>query len=196
MVQGNGAGVEGRRPELAAAFVSVELRQEVGPHRRPDAVDQNSSPWARCLDPPREQARLCHQCQLHNACFPFQDRTRAALLDNLHDELHAHTQAMLGLGPEEDKFENGGHGGFLESFKVQAQEWLAIARAARCVCVGVDPGKTAGQSPRDPNPRAQVPTRGAWAAGASQLFAEGRGIGECEQSEHQQRLWPSSTSFL
>ncbi|XP_065388660.1 rap1 GTPase-activating protein 2 isoform X5 [Macaca fascicularis] len=47
----------------------------------------------------------------------LEDRTRAALLDNLHDELHAHTQAMLGLGPEEDKFENGGHGGFLESFK-------------------------------------------------------------------------------
>lgn len=49
---------------------------------------------------------------------PFQDRTRAALLDNLHDELHTHTQIMLGLGPEEDKFENGAHGGFLESFKV------------------------------------------------------------------------------
>lgn len=48
----------------------------------------------------------------------LQDRTRAALLDNLHDELHGHTQAMLGLGPEEDKLENGGHGGFLESFKV------------------------------------------------------------------------------
>lgn len=47
-----------------------------------------------------------------------QDRTRAALLDNLHDELHGHTQTMLGLGPEEDKLENGGHGGFLESFKV------------------------------------------------------------------------------
>lgn len=40
------------------------------------------------------------------------------MLDNLHDELHGHTQTMLGLGPEEDKLENGGHGGFLESFKV------------------------------------------------------------------------------
>lgn len=28
---------------------------------------------------------------------------------------------MLGMGPEEDKFENGGHGGFLESFKVWTQ---------------------------------------------------------------------------
>lgn len=50
----------------------------------------------------------------------LQDRTRAALLDNLHDELHGHTQTMLGLGPEEDKLENGGHGGFLESFKVNS----------------------------------------------------------------------------
>lgn len=50
----------------------------------------------------------------------LQGRTRAALLDNLHDELHRQSQAMLGLGQvgEEDKLENGGHGGLLESFKV------------------------------------------------------------------------------
>ena len=50
----------------------------------------------------------------------FQGRTRAALLDNLHDELHRQSQATLGLGQagEEDKLENGGHGGLLESFKV------------------------------------------------------------------------------
>lgn len=64
-----------------------------------------------------------HHCPLPRGprLSPFlllQDRTRAALLDNLHDELHGHTQTMLGLGPEEDKLENGGHGGFLESFKV------------------------------------------------------------------------------
>ncbi|XP_067864432.1 rap1 GTPase-activating protein 2-like isoform X2 [Heptranchias perlo] len=47
----------------------------------------------------------------------LEDRTRAALLDNLHDELHSQTQAMLGLGSDEEKMENGGHGGFLESFK-------------------------------------------------------------------------------
>lgn len=50
----------------------------------------------------------------------FQGRTRAALLDNLHDELHRQSQTALGLGQvgEEDKLENGGHGGLLESFKV------------------------------------------------------------------------------
>lgn len=102
---------------LAAAFVSMDLSLDIGPYHCRDAVGQKNSPWARCREPPRERAQLCLQCQLHSPHpLPFQDRTRAALLDNLHDELHAHTQAMLGLGPEEDKFENGGHGGFLESF--------------------------------------------------------------------------------
>ncbi|XP_062329954.1 rap1 GTPase-activating protein 2a isoform X7 [Osmerus eperlanus] len=60
-----------------------------------------------------------------NACYKsdkfakLEGRTRAALLDNLHDELHRQTQATLGLGQagEEDRLENGGHGGLLESFK-------------------------------------------------------------------------------
>ncbi|XP_035390064.1 rap1 GTPase-activating protein 2a isoform X2 [Electrophorus electricus] len=60
-----------------------------------------------------------------NACYKsdkfakLEGRTRAALLDNLHDELHRQTQATLGQGvvTDEDKLENGGHGGLLESFK-------------------------------------------------------------------------------
>uniref|UniRef100_A0A3B5AJ82 RAP1 GTPase activating protein 2 n=1 Tax=Stegastes partitus TaxID=144197 RepID=A0A3B5AJ82_9TELE len=60
-----------------------------------------------------------------NACYKsdkfakLEGRTRAALLDNLLDELHRQSQATLGLGQvgEEDKLENGGHGGLLESFK-------------------------------------------------------------------------------
>ncbi|KAI1903276.1 hypothetical protein AGOR_G00025540 [Albula goreensis] len=60
-----------------------------------------------------------------NACYKsdrfakLEGRTRAALLDNLHDELHRQTQAMLGLGlgSDEEKMENGSHGGLLESFK-------------------------------------------------------------------------------
>uniref|UniRef100_A0A667WN26 Rap-GAP domain-containing protein n=1 Tax=Myripristis murdjan TaxID=586833 RepID=A0A667WN26_9TELE len=58
----------------------------------------------------------------------LEERTRAALLDGLHDELHRRTQSMLGLtaGPEEEgRGENGhAHGGLLESIKV-------------CVCVCV-----------------------------------------------------------
>ncbi|XP_051966528.1 rap1 GTPase-activating protein 2-like isoform X1 [Xyrauchen texanus] len=60
-----------------------------------------------------------------NACYKsdkfakLEERTRAALLDNLHDELHRQTQATIGLGSatDEEKLENGGHGGLLESFK-------------------------------------------------------------------------------
>ncbi|KAJ3589419.1 hypothetical protein NHX12_010264, partial [Muraenolepis orangiensis] len=50
----------------------------------------------------------------------LEERTRAALLDGLHDELHRRTQCMLGLsvGPEEERGENGhAHGGLLESIK-------------------------------------------------------------------------------
>uniref|UniRef100_A0A3B4EZ31 Rap1 GTPase-activating protein 2-like n=1 Tax=Pundamilia nyererei TaxID=303518 RepID=A0A3B4EZ31_9CICH len=56
---------------------------------------------------------------LPNPAIFKKGRTRAALLDNLHDELHRQSQSALGLGQvgEEDKLENGGHGGLLESFK-------------------------------------------------------------------------------
>uniref|UniRef100_A0A4W4EHA7 RAP1 GTPase activating protein 2b n=1 Tax=Electrophorus electricus TaxID=8005 RepID=A0A4W4EHA7_ELEEL len=49
----------------------------------------------------------------------LEERTRAALLDNLHNELHRQTQAVLGhpLGNEDERLENGGHGGLLESIK-------------------------------------------------------------------------------
>uniref|UniRef100_A0A672L731 Rap1 GTPase-activating protein 2-like n=1 Tax=Sinocyclocheilus grahami TaxID=75366 RepID=A0A672L731_SINGR len=46
-------------------------------------------------------------------------RTRTELLDNLHNELHKRTQAILGhpLSADEERMENGGHGGILESIK-------------------------------------------------------------------------------
>ncbi|CAJ0924637.1 unnamed protein product, partial [Ranitomeya imitator] len=46
------------------------------------------------------------------------ERTRAALLETLYEELHINSQSMMGLGGDEDKMENGGSGGgFFESFK-------------------------------------------------------------------------------
>uniref|UniRef100_A0A671MS33 RAP1 GTPase activating protein n=1 Tax=Sinocyclocheilus anshuiensis TaxID=1608454 RepID=A0A671MS33_9TELE len=50
----------------------------------------------------------------------LEERTRSALLETLYEELHINSQAMMGLGGEEDKLENGGGGGggFFESFKV------------------------------------------------------------------------------
>ncbi|XP_056588891.1 rap1 GTPase-activating protein 1 isoform X13 [Triplophysa dalaica] len=49
----------------------------------------------------------------------LEERTRSALLETLYEELHVNSQAMMGLGGEEDKLENGGGGGggFFESFK-------------------------------------------------------------------------------
>ncbi|KAK1331485.1 hypothetical protein QTO34_009442 [Cnephaeus nilssonii] len=103
------------RQQLA---VSVTAREDVpafGPPLPSPPVFQKGPEFREFL--------LTKLTNAENACCKsdkfakLEDRTRAALLDNLHDELHAHTQAMLGLGPEEDKFENGGHGGFLESFK-------------------------------------------------------------------------------
>uniref|UniRef100_A0A8B9HYT2 RAP1 GTPase activating protein n=1 Tax=Astyanax mexicanus TaxID=7994 RepID=A0A8B9HYT2_ASTMX len=50
---------------------------------------------------------------------PKYERTRSALLETLYEELHINSQAMMGLGGEDDKLENGGggSGGFFESFK-------------------------------------------------------------------------------
>uniref|UniRef100_A0A671PD52 RAP1 GTPase activating protein n=1 Tax=Sinocyclocheilus anshuiensis TaxID=1608454 RepID=A0A671PD52_9TELE len=41
----------------------------------------------------------------------LEERTRSALLETLYEELHINSQAMMGLGGEEDKLENGGGGG-------------------------------------------------------------------------------------
>ncbi|XP_064022141.1 rap1 GTPase-activating protein 2 isoform X3 [Pogoniulus pusillus] len=104
--------------ENATYRVSVTAREDVpsfGPPLPSPPVFQKSPEFREFL--------LTKLINAENACCKsdkfakLEDRTRAALLDNLHDELHGHTQTMLGLGPEEDKLENGGHGGFLESFK-------------------------------------------------------------------------------
>ncbi|XP_054957355.2 rap1 GTPase-activating protein 2 isoform X2 [Pan paniscus] len=110
--------VETPGTETPSYKVSVTAREDVptfGPPLPSPPVFQKGPEFREFL--------LTKLTNAENACCKsdkfakLEDRTRAALLDNLHDELHAHTQAMLGLGPEEDKFENGGHGGFLESFK-------------------------------------------------------------------------------
>lgn len=98
---------------------------------------------------------------------------------------------MLGLGPEEDKFENGGHGGFLESFKVQAQEWLGIAVAGS----GWDK-RDEVQGLHAPDPRAQMPARGGRTSRGIAVFAEGRGIRQCEWSEQPTVSAASAMSFL
>uniref|UniRef100_A0A3P8Z175 Rap-GAP domain-containing protein n=1 Tax=Esox lucius TaxID=8010 RepID=A0A3P8Z175_ESOLU len=41
----------------------------------------------------------------------LEERTRSALLETLYEELHINSQAMMGLGGDEDKMENGSGGG-------------------------------------------------------------------------------------
>uniref|UniRef100_A0A8C9X4I1 RAP1 GTPase activating protein a n=1 Tax=Sander lucioperca TaxID=283035 RepID=A0A8C9X4I1_SANLU len=53
----------------------------------------------------------------------LEERTRSALLETLYEELHVNSQAMMGVGGDDDKLENGsaGGGGFFESFKVTGE---------------------------------------------------------------------------
>ncbi|XP_026090302.1 rap1 GTPase-activating protein 2-like isoform X2 [Carassius auratus] len=58
-------------------------------------------------------------CYRSSRFAKLEERTRTELLDNLHNELHKRTQSMLGhpLSADEERMENGGHGGILESIK-------------------------------------------------------------------------------
>ncbi|XP_062873354.1 rap1 GTPase-activating protein 2a isoform X2 [Trichomycterus rosablanca] len=100
--------------------VSVTAREDVPPFGPP-----LPNPAIFKKGPEFREFLLTKLINAENACYKsdkfakLEGRTRAALLDNLHDELHRQTQATIGVGSitEEDKLENGGHGGLLESFK-------------------------------------------------------------------------------
>uniref|UniRef100_A0AAV2J243 Rap-GAP domain-containing protein n=1 Tax=Knipowitschia caucasica TaxID=637954 RepID=A0AAV2J243_KNICA len=100
--------------------VSVTAREDVPPFGPP-----LPNPAVFKKGPEFRDFLLTKLINAENACYKsdkfakLEGRTRAALLDNLHDELHRQSQTILGLGQgaEDDKLENGGHGGLLESFK-------------------------------------------------------------------------------
>ncbi|XP_052472657.1 rap1 GTPase-activating protein 2 isoform X5 [Carassius gibelio] len=100
--------------------VSVTAREDVPPFGPP-----LPNPSVFKKGPEFREFLLTKLINAENACCKsdkfakLEERTRAALLDNLHDELHRQTQATVGLGSttDEEKLENGGHGGLLESFK-------------------------------------------------------------------------------
>ncbi|XP_052431531.1 rap1 GTPase-activating protein 2 isoform X2 [Carassius gibelio] len=100
--------------------VSVTAREDVPPFGPP-----LPNPAVFKKGPEFREFLLTKLINAENACYKsdkfakLEERTRAALLDNLHDELHRQTQATVGLGSttDEEKLENGGHGGLLESFK-------------------------------------------------------------------------------
>uniref|UniRef100_A0A672I4U6 Rap-GAP domain-containing protein n=1 Tax=Salarias fasciatus TaxID=181472 RepID=A0A672I4U6_SALFA len=112
--------VESPCTEHTTYKVSVTAREDVPPFGPP-----LPNPAVFKKGPEFRDFLLTKLINAENACYKsdkfakLEGRTRAALLDNLHDELHRQSQATLGLGQvgEEDKLENGGHGGLLESFK-------------------------------------------------------------------------------
>nr|XP_057907563.1 rap1 GTPase-activating protein 1 isoform X9 [Doryrhamphus excisus]XP_057907564.1 rap1 GTPase-activating protein 1 isoform X9 [Doryrhamphus excisus]XP_057907565.1 rap1 GTPase-activating protein 1 isoform X9 [Doryrhamphus excisus]XP_057907566.1 rap1 GTPase-activating protein 1 isoform X9 [Doryrhamphus excisus] len=60
-----------------------------------------------------------YSCYKAEKFSKLEERTRSALLETLYEELHVNSQAMMGVGGDDDKLENGsgGGGGFFESFK-------------------------------------------------------------------------------
>ncbi|MFT7818370.1 rap1 GTPase-activating protein 2-like isoform X6 [Arapaima gigas] len=114
--------VENPGTEHTTYKVSVTAREDVPPFGPP-----LPNPPVFKKGPEFREFLLTKLINAEVACYKadrfakLEGRTRAALLDNLHDELHKQTQAMLGLGSgsglDEDKMENGSHGGLLESFK-------------------------------------------------------------------------------
>ncbi|XP_034166438.1 rap1 GTPase-activating protein 2a isoform X9 [Pangasianodon hypophthalmus] len=122
--------------------VSVTAREDVPPFGPP-----LPNPAVFKKGPEFREFLLTKLINAENACYKsdkfakLEGRTRAALLDNLHDELHRQTQATMGVGPVtgEDKLENGGHGGLLESFKAVCRCVSGIAQShtahAVLICV-------------------------------------------------------------
>uniref|UniRef100_A0A7N9AUR1 RAP1 GTPase activating protein n=1 Tax=Mastacembelus armatus TaxID=205130 RepID=A0A7N9AUR1_9TELE len=57
-----------------------------------------------------------YACYKADKFAKLEERTRSALIETLHEELHVNSQAMMGIGGEDDRLENGsgGGGGFFE----------------------------------------------------------------------------------
>ncbi|XP_035480345.2 rap1 GTPase-activating protein 2-like isoform X3 [Scophthalmus maximus] len=102
--------------------VSVTAREDVPPFGPPlpnPAVFTKGPEFREFLLTKLINAEL--SCYKSDRFARLEERTRAALLDTLHDELHRRSQSMLGItsGPEDEgRGENGhAHGGLLESIK-------------------------------------------------------------------------------
>ncbi|XP_077116568.1 rap1 GTPase-activating protein 1 isoform X2 [Ranitomeya variabilis] len=99
--------------------VSVTARDDVpffGPPLPEPAVFRKGSDFQEFLLTKLINAE--YACYKAEKFAKLEERTRAALLETLYEELHINSQSMMGLGGDEDKMENGGGGGgFFESFK-------------------------------------------------------------------------------
>ncbi|XP_059188730.1 rap1 GTPase-activating protein 1-like isoform X3 [Centropristis striata] len=100
--------------------VSVTARDDVpffGPALPNPAVFKKSAEFHEFLFTKLINAE--YACYKAEKFAKLEERTRSALLETLYEELHVNSQAMMGVGGDDDKLENGsaGGGGFFESFK-------------------------------------------------------------------------------
>ncbi|XP_072281501.1 rap1 GTPase-activating protein 1 isoform X3 [Pyxicephalus adspersus] len=100
--------------------VSVTARDDVpffGPPLPDPAVFQKGAEFQEFLLTKLINAE--YACYKAEKFAKLEERTRAALLETLYEELHINSQSMMGLCGDDDKMENGGGGGggFFESFK-------------------------------------------------------------------------------
>ncbi|KAJ1065447.1 hypothetical protein K5549_016243, partial [Capra hircus] len=102
---------EGGGPDGPLYKVSVTARDDV-PFFGPPLPD----PAVFRKGPEFQEFLLTKLINAEYACYKaekfakLEERTRAALLETLYEELHIHSQSMMGLGGDEDKMENGGGG--------------------------------------------------------------------------------------
>ncbi|KAK3555685.1 hypothetical protein QTP86_029091, partial [Hemibagrus guttatus] len=100
--------------------VSITARDDV-PHFGPQLPD----PPVFKKGPEFREFLLSKLINAELACYrsdrfaKLEERTRTALLDSLHNELHRQTQVLLGqpISGDEERMDNGSHGGILESIK-------------------------------------------------------------------------------
>nr|XP_043897235.1 rap1 GTPase-activating protein 2-like isoform X2 [Solea senegalensis] len=114
--------VEDLGSDVTTYKVSVTAREDVPPFGPPlpnPAVFKKGPEFREFLLTKLINAEV--SCYKSDRFARLEERTRAALLDGLHDELHIRSQSMLGMTSgveEEERVENGhAHGGLLESIK-------------------------------------------------------------------------------
>uniref|UniRef100_A0A1A8K818 RAP1 GTPase activating protein n=1 Tax=Nothobranchius kuhntae TaxID=321403 RepID=A0A1A8K818_NOTKU len=106
-----------------------------------------------------------YACYKADKFSKLEERTRSALLETLYEELHVKSQAIMGVGGEEDKLENGSAagGGFFESFKSLIIPGKSPTRkksgpfsSRRSSAIGIENiQEVQEKSSRDPSPNTQ-----------------------------------------
>nr|XP_038022631.1 rap1 GTPase-activating protein 1 isoform X1 [Anas platyrhynchos] len=137
----------------------------------------------------------------------LEERTRAALLETLHEELQGRSQAMLGLGPDDERPDNGSAApGFFESFKSLLVPGSRRGRRGSAIGLGsVEEGRPRrqhrrhrlrAQLPREPPAPGQGGEAGASAGllplvlQRQQLRQRGRGAGRAPRGRAGQAARP------